>query len=806
MKKIVFILLGMLFILSCQDQLESMKQPQVGADGKVEVEFTVQIPEVQLYNSRALTEKPYIFHLYLAVFDEAGYLLEYVKADVDPAVENNEEYNYKVKLSPTSYPTAIHYIANGPTSVSFGTETEVVGNMSTWGETDAYWQKVYLPEGIKVDDDGLDSEVQNKLSGIRLIRNFSWIKLNNQAQNFELESFCVINTRDKGSVAAYNTATGKFVNFKDSITHDSLVANGYEAYIPGDAELNKQIPLGMYWGTDYFIYERERPKSDPMYILMKGTYTPENGEAMPGRYYKVDLRDAHGDYFPVLRNFRYQVNLKNIKHPGHATPEAAAQGAGSGDVSTSIETENLNNISNSVIRLWVSYTDRTLVSSDPDTLRYKFVNLANANTSLNDSVSIEWESLSADNKVVDGCQQAEADDSDGWRTITIYPVSVSDQRKTQTLTLKGSLTVGGQTYTLQRKVQFTLRGKMVFDLVCDPDAISETMGEPFDLVIKVPGGLGSSLFPLDFEIEAVAQTITPNLGDNLPVVTGKSIVPNKNKTTIGFIKSISWNEYEDAGNEGGFKPIRCHFKSNRAESATMIYAQNEYFTLDSVLLANYEPGEFTDLAFDSDAITDATKTVTFSFKMSRLPSQGYYVTVTLDGLEPVDGEQKLTYLGVKDGRAQYKYEPTNKDDNEFQLQPTVESGSMNVKLEAYRFTPAEKSIAFGYVIPAGHIKVGNNSNIANNTVFYLYSSNPGRNTNVTSFGSFIANKNGSNSHDIIVSNEVYEQIKDNGKVYVRFTKTERNWFGGTTTTYYVAEVNWDYLINGTAGNLNFRQQ
>ena len=59
---------------------------------------------------------------------------------------------------------------------------------------------------------------------------------------------------------------------------------------------------------------------------------------------------------------------------------------------------------------------------------------------------------------------------------------------------------------------------------------------------------------------------------------------------------------------------------------------------------------------------------------------------------------------------------------------------------------------------------------------------------------------------VIVSNEVYEQIKDNGKVYVRFTKTERNWFGGTTTTYYVAEVNWDYLINGTAGNLNFRQQ
>lgn len=804
MKNLVYILFLMLVILSCQDQVESMKQPQVGADGKVEVEFTVQIPEVQLYNSRALTEKPYIFHLYLAVFDEAGYLLEYVKADVDPAVENNEEYNYKVKLSPTSYPTTIHYIANGPTSVSFGTETEVVGQMSTWGETDAYWQKVYLDEGIKVVDNGLDREVQEKLSGIRLIRNFSWIVLNNEAQNFELESFCVINTRDKGSVAAYNTATGKFVDFTDKITHDTLVAKGYEAYVPGDAELNKQIPLEMYWGTDYFIYERERPKADPLYILMKGTYKPENGEAMPGRYYKVDLRDAHGDYFPVLRNFRYQVNLKNIKHPGHATPEAAAQGAGSGDVSTSIETENLNNISNSVVRLWVSYTDRTLVSSEPDTLRYKFVNLADANRSLNDSVSIEWESLSADNKVVDTWDRADADDSDGWRTIKINPVGVSDQRKTQTLTLKGSLTIiGGQTYTLQRKVQFTLREKMVFDLVCDPDAISETMGEPFDLVIKVPGGLGSSIFPLDFEIEAVAQTITPNLGDNLPVVTGKSIVPNKNKTTIGFIKSVSWNEYEDADNEGGFKPIRCHFKSNRAKSATMIYAQNEYFTLDSVLLANYEPGEFTNLKFEPGFISDAFLPTTFSFNMEALPSQGY-VTVTLDGLEPTDTETKLTYLGVKDGKAQYSYNPIV-GNNSFNLQPTVESGIMNVKLEAYRFTPAEKSIAFGYVIPAGHIKVGNEyNNIGNVMMFELYTSNPGDSWyGVSSFASFTANKNGSNPEDIIISNEVYSQIK-NDTIYVRYYKSSG--FLGWDRTYYVASVSLNALINGTAGNLNFEQQ
>ena len=802
MKKIVFILLGMLFILSCQDQVESMKQFQVGADGKVEVELAVKVPTMQLPDSRALTEKPYIFHLYLAVFDEAGYLLEYVKADVTP--ENDSVYTYKVKLSPTSYPTTIHYIANGPTSVNFGTETEVVGNMSTWGETDAYWQKVYLSEGIKVNENKvLDTGVQTKMTGVRLIRNFSWITLNDEAENFDLESFCVVNTRTRGSVAPYNASKQQFVDFKDSISHDALIANGYEAYIPGDAELNKLIPLEMYWGTDFFIYERERPKADPLFILMKGTYEPENGDPMPGRYYKVDLRDENGNYFPVLRNFRYQVNLTNIKHAGHATPEAAAQGAGSGDVSTSIETENLNNISNSVIRLWVSYTDKMLVSKDTVILKYKFVNLTAATTSLNDSVRINWEPLDAENKVIDRYDIADSDESDGWRTIEICPVSVSSQRKTETITLIGKTQINGQTYTLQRKVKFTLREKMNFDLVCDPDAIMETIGDPFDLVIKVPGGLGNSIFPLDFEIEAVKQSITPDLGDNLPVVTGKSIVPGKEmKTTIGFIKSVSWDEYENAENESGYKAIRCHFKSNRAESATQIYAQNEYFNLASADLGNYDPGEFTGLKFNPTSISDASNPVTFSFKMSKQLEQGYYVTVTLDGLEPADGEQKLIYLGVKDGKAQYKYYPTNKDDNEFNLQPTVESGSMTVTLEAYRFTPAEKSIAFGKIIPAGHIKVGN---IGDGTVFYLYTSDPKKQTNVTPFASFAA-ENGSNPEDIVVTNEVYKQIK-NDYIYVRYSVTTTGWWGSTSTTYYVAkEVKLQALIDGTAGELSFSQQ
>ena len=618
--------------------------------------------------------------------------------------------------------------------------------------------------------------------------------------NFVLDSYCVINTRDKGAVAPYNATRKKFENFNAPVTHAGLVALGYEAYIPEDANLNKQIPNEMYWGNEgFFIYERESPQSEPLYILMKGTYKNGNNE-LPNRYYKIDLRDNNGGYFPVLRNFKYQVNLKSVGHQGHASAIAAQQGAGSGDVSTSIETESFNNISNSKIRLWVSYTDTTLVSSDDITLKYKFELLEGNNQIQNENLEIKLdESLSDENKVISKAIKASADDDDGWRTITINLKEAGDHRKTESITLVGTY----ETYTLQRKVRFTLMEKMPFRLACDPGEIADVIGSPFDLLIQVPGGLGKAIFPLDFELEAEDQSMTPNLGDNLPVVSGSSIISGNNKTTIGFIKSVSWSEYEDAVNENGYKTIRCHFKSNKAKSATEIYAQNKYFNLEyPAILGNYTPYTFSDLQFEPEIVT-AGSNVVFSFNMSTIPEQGN-VTVTLDGLEPAESETKLIYLGVKDGKAQYSFTTDQTNGNSFNLVPTVTSGVITVKLEAYHFTPNERKSAIGLIIPAGNIKVGSgvNNNIGNNTLFTLHTSNPGKSGSAASFASFTANQNGSNPSDIVINNTVYEEVVED-YIYVRYYKSSG--FLGLSRTYYVATVKLSDLLKTGGATLSFSE-
>lgn len=809
MKKILFILWLVITCISCADHAESLNPSQVGQDGKVKAELSVVVPELQPM-SRALGKKPSIENLYLAVFDEAGYLLEYVKATIQNASDNETTYTYNASLSPTSFATTIHFIANGPSSVDFGSETEVIGGLSTSGNKDAYWQKVYLSNGIKVTKNGtnnvLDESVQTKLENVPLIRNFAWIQLeiDEDVNNFTLDSYCVVNTYDKGSVAPYNASKRYFEDYLVRFSHQSLVDNGYGAFIPKDATLNMSIPAEGDWtdvSTDddadepgYFIYERESPKANPIYILMKGTYDPNtsvSGDEMQNRYYKIDLRDGH-NYFPVLRNFKYKVNISGINFEGYGTASDAAKGVGSGDVSTSIETVKYTNISDGKVRLYVSFMDTTLVSTGDIYLKYKFVSLTNNSKSLNGPsyVTVDPEE---DGAIINSFTVADKDDDSGWRTITIAPKQIAVEDFDYNDKLVETITIIGRDgdYSVQRQVKLTLRCQQEFELECDPNEIANVQGSPFDLVIKIPGGWGESNFPLDFYIEAEEQSITPDEGDDLPVETGTSIISGNNKTTIGFIKSVTWREYNEAANVDGKISIRCDFKSNRAASATDIYAQNKYFTLLApATLGNYSPGIFDGLTFSPTTIpTTVGSKVQFTFVMKdRNLVSGEYVTVTLEGLEPQTGNSaELEHIKGN----QYKYTPNGT--LKLYLQTTTSCGRVSVNLEAPKFTTNKLSKSVGqYVIDAKCINVGGYNTIpTRNTTFSLYASDPGSRTDVTAIASFSASRNGENTQ-LSIDGEYYQDIVDNnGRIYIRFS-TNNFW----ETNYYVATISLSELEKG----------
>lgn len=715
-KNILYYIVPLLAMLSCAEQVELGG----AAEGKLGTTISVVLPKIpNAYpQTRAMAINPDMENLYLAVFDNNGYLMEYVKADIEnqEAIENSTEYTYNVTLKPTDGATTIHFIGNSPTaSLKFGSEEELLASLYTENGNEAYWQRVVLSNGIKNDE-----STKTLLTGVKLIRNFAWINVISTAENFTVDAYCVVNTRTKGSVAPYNTNADQFVSFNVGHDYVEIVGTGsggqgYNGFVPSGAEINSNIPTenGGWFvvpsnegynhdNNAFFIYEREKALSNPSYILVRGTYkyVDNDGEeiTMSNRYYKVDLRDSDGNYFPIIRNFRYRIKLTSIGHSGYDSAEDAANGAGSGDVSSAIETQTYNNISNGDARLFVSYTDTTIVDYKREEgykLRYKYIifNTDGTERIENDSVTISCTGNALEGEYTCATSNISQGTWKGWREIT-YRTTVlpnAPQTKSQQFVFTGTDDNG---YTLHRNVNITLRNKYDLQLECDPTAITKELGKPFDLIIKVPGGLGKSMFPLDIQLEAEAQSMTPNLGDNLPTVTGPSIVPEKKKTTIGFIKQLSRAEYENffevnKDSNFAYMPVPCHFKSNKAESATVIYASNKFFNKTSTELGNYVPLDFSELELIPDnPWLAADSEVKFSFTMDTIPSKGY-VTLALNNMTKADDEERLDYIGVDaEGRICYSFYPESIQealDEPLRFNVGTAGKTIAVKLSAYQF-------------------------------------------------------------------------------------------------------------------------
>lgn len=721
MKKILYILFCLIPLLAMQSCTEDWAENELTLDGKISTSISVTVPQLPDAHpqTRAMAVQPQMTNLYLAVFDENGYLLEYVKADntTQMAIENGTTYNYKVSLKPTESTTYIHFIGNAPkTNLDFGSESEVLKNLYTENGSEAYWQRVTLSNGIKNDDATITA-----LSGVKLIRNFAWINVISSDTKFVINSYCIVNTRTAGSVAPYNTNKNEFVTFSDNKTYDNITANGtnqdnYNGFIPSVARINSDIPTENSWFNTssqsssenyaYFVYEREKALSNPPFILLKATY---NGTG--NRYYKVDLRDSEGNYFPIVRNFKYRINITSVGHSGYDSAEAAANGAGSGDVSSAIETQSFNNISNGDERLFVSYTDTTLVEKSNNVkLRYKYIVFETAgNGTVTEVNKTSTATVTTTGTVIpDGYNvnnniTAGSGEWNGWNEITFSTTDIASANKTQTFVITGT----NNRKTLQRTVNITLRKKYTMDIECNPDEIPTDMGKPFDVIVNVPGGLGRSMFPLEIQLEAGNQSMTPNLGDNLPTVTGPSIVPGKNKTTIGFIKQVSWADYEaffEANTGTSDMPVTCHFKSNKSNAAgttTTIYASNKYFNQASDNLGYFDANQFTDLNFTPATLpTELNQPINFTFKMSALPksvtgSDGK-VTVALCNLKLSDSDTNgLTHIGsdAAKGIAYYTFTPTSTSVT-LNLQNTDVNVEAKVMLSSYHFEDAEKSMNY----------------------------------------------------------------------------------------------------------------
>lgn len=749
MRKLLYIISLFLVVACVNDPFEGVDTLLTG-DPKVEIDFTVQVQDPSVA-TKALGQQPILRNLMVAVFDASGYLLEYTFAtEITLATENATHYDYKVAITQSEDPRIIHFIGNAPDKLTFGVEETVLADItSSIGvnpDDGIYWCRREVPQisgtnsgGSMVLAEGddpmevaspiyqADSQTRAYFDNVGLIRNFSQIQLvSSNTSDFTLEKYYVVGTPKEGLAAAYNYSSGEFVNYYkgteisgsedtgytfnlgDAKTFTEIIAEGYNANVLPTAPRFTLAEYASNWinnGASAYVYECEKPlrAEDAVYIIAYGTYNKDSKKY----YYKIDLRDENG-YFPIIRNFKYTVNIKAVTRPGYDSVEKAAASAGSGDISTSLETRSLAYISDGVASLEVEYIEKYIVTPGNVTLKYEFLDNVQKDQAgdpakmwivVNEAGATGTAIAAINGNSYTVGQRITVSQNPGALTIT--PTELTDVPKSQTLTIFAEYTNGDASHILQRTVNFIVQSKRTMVVSLNPSEVPAEAGSEFDVNISLPAGLSESIFPLEFLIESGSLSINPH-NDHMPVRSGFSLVDNT-KSSFYFVKTF---EYEDYNPESGaINIVDCHFKTIKAQAQTHIYAANPYFNTvydyqgtvsnldangESVYLDTYAPSKFTKLSFSADPVgAGENQTVSFSFNMDRIPEDGV-VRVALGNLMPASDETQLTNIGNEGTKAIFEFRPT-RTSGTFKLQTAHFWEDLSVDLSAYKFIPASES-------------------------------------------------------------------------------------------------------------------
>lgn len=429
-------------------------------------------------------------------------------------------------------------------------------------------------------------ELSETVSMIPLIRNFARIKVVAAAgtgHNFRLDSAVLINVPGSGYVAPFDDHSNHFVEAyrnagSTALSHDVIFNAGYPASIPPDtivtkcpAEAVKAATVNNRDTVLLYMYERGIPTKNPTSLLVKGSLS--GGEK---RWFKIEIADENGSYFPIYRDFTYEVEIKSISgSDGYKTMEEAWKTPAIGDISSSPETETLTQISDGNLTLWVSYIDTTTTQSTPQsaTLLYKFYdtqNLTRDNVTLKvvpvegREAAIDTTSSGSGSSTLTGTPYSGngPDKQTGWYQVNVPLWGAGSEPKISTLHVEGKKP-GGK--TLYRNITYRVMKKQNFTTLSATPLASENAGENTTLTIELPQYLGYSVFPLTLMIKAEAGNLNPGDGENLSVESGEK--------SFYFLKTINYSEYQ--ANRVFTVDLKTTKDGSSVTNATTIYVKDK---------------------------------------------------------------------------------------------------------------------------------------------------------------------------------------------------------------------------------------
>lgn len=428
---------------------------------RVKISFKVAVPDDRPH-TKAMDNTPTIdtAGFYIAVFGGSGYFNEWVKATVEETTVANYDttaatvYTLSAKFSISDSRLRVHFIANCPTAVrnsppisgSQDTEEYVMSHIrSQRSDTynDGYWQKIILPNGVKVQKIGNEyvatSETMAQFDNpIILVRDFARVYLRNltpnvgtQGQNVHqlvtIKKYGLAYAPSEGVIAPVlsspylsNSAGALidtsgvdkfyfesfFINYQNySLDQISSEPFNYSGYSPSDQSYNYYtapghaepgVPLEsdmVAWDNEHpeknvlFVYERTLPTSSThaTRIIILAERIDQNGVSDGDRFYALDIVNTEGVAIPLLRNQSYTVHLLNIEAGSGEEDLDDAATATSATVTGDPNYQDLINISDGKSSIGTSFTEKFYVQPQEDFVMFRYIptNITDDNYSAN---------------------------------------------------------------------------------------------------------------------------------------------------------------------------------------------------------------------------------------------------------------------------------------------------------------------------------------------------------------------------------------------------------------------------------------
>ena len=620
------------------------QEPDVSeSDDVVTLKFSVAMPEPVSSTSRAMGDAPDYgnLKLYCLVFQDNGnpssnFFVDKVEAS---AVEGNGPHvdavtgltyvPFEVKLIATTGKAILHFVAintanltkpeDDPLSqrLEFAPENVIMPRLTTTGGRDAYWQRIVLGCRISTETEEQIKELVSEFSPVPLIRNFARVSVelgptlkDRQVSStdsrpfFELEGFCVVNTLDRGTIAAFNGQSSisfpSFGELGEKVGDEEHQHRGFAPYnyekITKEVKYTGSVAAGSKLNTapptnenefnvaPKYIYERPFTETLHTYVIVKGKFNGTSGTVTgtgETSYYKLDIgrTDDRGlfQFTNMLRNFDFKIVINNVETNGYTTIADAANGMiYNNNLSASVESRPLLSISDGHEMIYVNMTSYVCVDGEPIDLYYRYFELNGNDVESSRQIFSSEPGGVIWNDAVDGCVPGpvikEANYQSTyhrdtimqgttlvpriWEHVKIIPNSPTDKQAEQVVTLykRNGLS---RTVTLYLKTPWEVEDSTVYPGQWDhrersakdypqiKEGIVSSKGKKnLTVFFDLPHGLPKAMFPLKFVIESNRQNIENAKVGTIVVQSGPSIFDGLDDIRIQYVKTVTWDEYD----------------------------------------------------------------------------------------------------------------------------------------------------------------------------------------------------------------------------------------------------------------------